>query len=226
MLSTQIHGRFHEDVLAIHYCIHNSGREFREPRTIIRSLIAQLRDRISAYRAILDSDYPEFADFLQRCLFYWHSLFFLFDCVPFNQSALQRNRALEQIFSGPSSWNPISERTSSRSNSHWCSGKIMHIPSAGILFTVFFHHFRTKVGMSTIQIATNCWSFLINSSKIYLHGYALLLHPGQRNIYPTICAVRILPDTTLVQFLKMQLMFKTTSAAQLLHMLTSSCSIL
>jgi len=51
VMSTQFHTQFYHDVVAYHYCVYNSGPEFRDPRTIIRSIMFQLYSRVEWYRA-------------------------------------------------------------------------------------------------------------------------------------------------------------------------------
>ena len=50
VMSTLFHKKFSQEFIAYHYCVYNSGPEFRDPRVIVRSLVDQLYINCKAYK--------------------------------------------------------------------------------------------------------------------------------------------------------------------------------
>jgi hypothetical protein len=49
VITAQIHKLHYPQVLAYHYCVHSGGLEYRDPRSIVKSIMAQLCDRLPPY---------------------------------------------------------------------------------------------------------------------------------------------------------------------------------
>ena len=54
-MSTLFHTQLYENLVACHYCVHSKGPEFRDPRSIVLSIIDQLCVRLPAFKAALDA---------------------------------------------------------------------------------------------------------------------------------------------------------------------------
>ena len=54
VMSTLFHTNLYENIVAYHYCVHNKGPEFRDPRSIVLSIIDQLCVRLPDFKMALD----------------------------------------------------------------------------------------------------------------------------------------------------------------------------
>ncbi len=54
VMSTLFHTKLYDSIVAYHYCVHNKGSQFRDPRSIVVSIIDQLCVRLPNFKAVLD----------------------------------------------------------------------------------------------------------------------------------------------------------------------------